>query len=283
MHEKAVEMEKKAEKKLKAFFGGSSKHEEAGEMYNKAANFYKIDRLFGLAAAAYEKAAACYGRTESKHEVVSALVEASTAYKKVSVPNAIRCLEQAIAMELEEGRIQSASRYEKTVAELSESEGNMDAALEHFQRAADLFRGEESQSAASACLLKVATIAAQHKEDFGRASNIFEQLASQSLENHLTKWGARENYLKGGLCRLAMGDPIGARQSIQVYMDQDVSFPDTRECKLLLAVLDAWDKMDAEAFTAAVFEYDQISKLDQWKTQILLKVKNMIKAAENPT
>jgi len=37
------------------------------------------------------------------------------------------------------------------------------------------------------------------------------------------------------------------------------------------AILDAWDKQDVDAFTEAVFQFDQITKLDAWKTQILLK------------
>lgn len=36
--------------------------------------------------------------------------------------------------------------------------------------------------------------------------------------------------------------------------------------------------MDVDAFTQAVVEYDSISKLDQWKTSILLRIKNSIKS-----
>jgi alpha-soluble NSF attachment protein len=33
---------------------------------------------------------------------------------------------------------------------------------------------------------------------------------------------------------------------------------------------------DVEAFTGAVFEFDQIMKLDNWKTNILLTIKRSI-------
>jgi len=280
---KALEMEKAAEKKSKAFFGGTSKHEEAGEMYMKAGNFYKIDKLWPQAAAAYEKAAASFRKAESAHDVVNAMGEAANSFRKFSIADAVRLLTDMLVLEVDAGHLQAAARGEKTIAEMLEGDGNMEGALQHYQRAADFFRGEESNSAASACLLKVAQIAAQHKEDYGMACNIYEEQARKALENHLTKWSARDHYLKGGLCRLAMGDPVGARQTIQRYMDEDITFSETRECKLLNAIVDAWDKMDVEAFTACVFEFDQISKLDQFKTQILLKVKNMIKAGENPT
>ena len=33
---------------------------------------------------------------------------------------------------------------------------------------------------------------------------------------------------------------------------------------------------DSEAYTAAVVEFDQVTKLDNWKTNILLKIKRSI-------
>jgi len=38
-------------------------------------------------------------------------------------------------------------------------------------------------------------------------------------------------------------------------------------------------KRDVEAFTNAVFEYDQICKLDKFKTSLLLRIKTNLKDA----
>ena len=46
-------------------------------------------------------------------------------------------------------------------------------------------------------------------------------------------------------------------------------------------LVDAIVANDQEAFTAAVVEYDQVMKLDNWKTAILLKIKRTI--AEEPS
>jgi alpha-soluble NSF attachment protein len=62
--------------------------------------------------------------------------------------------------------------------------------------------------------------------------------------------------------------------------NQDVSFSDTRECTLLKELLDAVDEGDVEKFTNAVFEFDQISKLDKWKTTILLRIKTHLNDME---
>jgi alpha-soluble NSF attachment protein len=43
---------------------------------------------------------------------------------------------------------------------------------------------------------------------------------------------------------------------------------------------DATENKDIEAFSAVLRDYDRLSKLDGWKTNILLKVKNAIAKAE---
>lgn len=63
---------------------------------------------------------------------------------------------------------------------------------------------------------------------------------------------------------------------MQKYSNQDVTFASTREAKFVNALLEAIEAGDLEAFTAAVFEFDQITKLDNWKTSILLKIKKEI-------
>lgn len=41
-------------------------------------------------------------------------------------------------------------------------------------------------------------------------------------------------------------------------------------------LIEAIEAGDLETYTAAVFEFDQVTKLDNWKTNILLKIKRGI-------
>lgn len=59
-------------------------------------------------------------------------------------------------------------------------------------------------------------------------------------------------------------------------MSQDPAFASTRECKFVNAIIDAIQAEDQQAFTGCVVEYDQVTKLDNWKTTILLKIKRTI-------
>jgi alpha-soluble NSF attachment protein len=61
----------------------------------------------------------------------------------------------------------------------------------------------------------------------------------------------------------------------------DTTYPSTRESKFINVLIEAIEDGDQEAFTAAVVEFDQIMKLDNWKTSILLKIKRGIQDQED--
>jgi alpha-soluble NSF attachment protein len=80
------------------------------------------------------------------------------------------------------------------------------------------------------------------------------------------------SYLK----RCVDQDHITAKRNIGKYSALDTTFTSTREARFLNAIIDAFEAGDQQEFTAAVVEYDQVTKLDNWKTSILLKIKRGI-------
>lgn len=52
----------------------------------------------------------------------------------------------------------------------------MEKAIQHYEQASDYFRGEENNSSANKCLLKVAMFAAQ-MENYEKAIQIYEQVS----------------------------------------------------------------------------------------------------------
>jgi alpha-soluble NSF attachment protein len=78
-------------------------------------------------------------------------------------------------------------------------------------------------------------------------------------------------------------DYVSARRNLERYGQADNTFPSTREAKFVKALLEALEQGDEEAFTGVVFEYDQVTKLDNWKTAILLNIKKGIQQAPGLT
>jgi len=280
--DKAEEIMKSADKKLKGFtfFGGSSKWEEAAEMFTKAANLFKMSKKWDRAGEAYTKAAECHLKLQSKHEAATNYIAASNCYKKSNVAEATMCLKQAIEFYTDEGRFSIAAKHQKELAELYEAESDLENAISSYQLSADYYEGEGSTSSANQCLLKVALFSAQ-LERYDKAIELYEQVASGSIDNNLLKWSVKEYFLRAGLCHLAKADIVSAERALERYQDMDATFSSQRECKFLQELVNAYKGYDVEAFTGAVVEFDSISKLDSWKTSILLKIKNSIKEEDS--
>jgi alpha-soluble NSF attachment protein len=68
-------------------------------------------------------------------------------------------------------------------------------------------------------------------------------------------------------------DLVTCQRLLQSFAQKDVTFPSTREAKFAQHVMDACEQGDVEAFQEAVFNYDQVTKLDNWKTGVLLRIK----------
>lgn len=84
--EKPEELIAKAAKKKKSIFFKQQANEDAAELYQQAANKYKISRQHLEAGKAYENAAKCLIiANSSKFDIASQYLEAAKVYKLVSV------------------------------------------------------------------------------------------------------------------------------------------------------------------------------------------------------
>ena len=73
---------------------------------------------------------------------------------------------------------------------------------------------------------------------------------------------------------------VATQRALASYQELDQTFQGTREHQLLMDLAGAVEQADAESFADRLFQYDQLSKLDKWKTTILLRVKNGIEEKE---
>ncbi|KAM9441345.1 N-ethylmaleimide-sensitive factor attachment protein, alpha a [Clarias gariepinus] len=260
--------------------GSSSKAEEACDMYTRAANMFKMAKNWRAAGDAFCKAAKVHLKTQSKHNAAISFVNASNAYRKSDPQEAIKCLSRAIDINTDMGHFTTAAKHHITVAEIYESELlDMDKAVVHYKQAGDYYKGEESTSAANKCLLKVALYAAQC-EQYQKALQIFEEIGIYCMDNTLLKYGAKDHFFKAALCHFCV-DMLNAKLALQRYEGMFPAFSDSRECKLVKKLLDAHEEQDADAYANAVKEFDSITRLDQWHTTMLLRIKRTIQEDES--
>lgn len=266
-----------AEKALKRFsiFSSSSKFEDACEFYQKAGNAYKVAKKWQEAGDVFAKCVDLQNKLSSPHEAATFAVEAANCHAKVNPHEAISFYRSAISQYCEIGRFGSAAKLTKQIAETFERDGNMEEAVENYRQASDYFIGENQKSQSNQCLLKVAELSAQ-MERYEAAIDIYEGVAGSCLESNLLRFNAKGYYFQAALLILCTGDYVRMTNRLESWKDLDYTFGASRECKFLEDVTKACEEYDADSFTDAVFNYDSVSKLDAWKTTMLLRVKNSI-------
>ncbi|KAF3824604.1 hypothetical protein GH733_009938 [Mirounga leonina] len=255
----------------------------------------------GWAAAgnAFCQAAKLHMQLQSKHDSATSFVDAGNAYKKADPQEAINCLNAAIDIYTDMGRFTIAAKHHITIAEIYETElvdiekvsqgtvppqagyeardcrqgsghlGKRKTSV-RLRRLPQLWR----QISANKCLLKVAAYAAQ-LEQYQKAIEIYEQVGANTMDNPLLKYSAKDYFFKAALCHFIV-DELNAKLALEKYEEMFPAFTDSRECKLLKKLLEAHEEQNSEAYTEAVKEFDSISRLDQWLTTMLLRIKKSI-------
>lgn len=276
---KADDYRRQAEKKLKNVFGGlfgsTSKYEDAAELFEKAANNYKLAKCGADCAEMYEKLAECHVKMDSKYEAASALVEAAKAGSKQNPAKSQELLQRAVDMYTDMGRLNMAARQLREIGETNEKSGQKPEAMKFYTQAADLFETEGSNSDATKCKLKIAEISAELGK-YHKAAELFEEAAKRAVENNLLKFSARGYLLQAGICLLCVMSPDDLEIKLDKYRDIDLQFAGSREATLLEQLLEAMQGQDDQKFATALAEYDTVTRLDAWKTKILLEAKRRI-------
>ncbi|KAK7320566.1 hypothetical protein VNO77_30168 [Canavalia gladiata] len=276
---RAEDFENKAEKKLSGWGLFGSKYDDAADLFDKSANSYKLAKSWDKAGSTYIKLANCNLKLDSKHEAAQAYVDAAHCFKKTNVNEAISCLDNAVNILCDIGRLSMAARYFKEIAELYESEQNIEQAVVYYEKSADFYENEEVTTSANQCKQKVAQFSAQ-LEQYQKSIEIYEEIARQSLNSNLLKYGVKGHLLNAGICQLCKGDVIAITNALERYQDLDPTFSGTREYRLLADIAAAIDEEDIGKFTEVIKEFDSMTPLDSWKTTLLLRVKEKLKAKE---
>uniref|UniRef100_A0A663F845 Alpha-soluble NSF attachment protein n=1 Tax=Aquila chrysaetos chrysaetos TaxID=223781 RepID=A0A663F845_AQUCH len=281
----ALQLLAEADKKVRGsqsffagLFGGSSRIEEACDIYARAANMFKMAKNWSAAGNAFCQAAQLHLQLQSKHDAATNFVDAGNAFKKADPQEAINCLIRAIEIYTDVGRFTIAAKHHISIAEIYEMELVDIEKVNGREPCPELSRLSFPHSSANKCLLKVATYAAQ-LEQYQKAVEIYEQVGTSAMDSPLLKYSAKEYFFKAALCHFCI-DMLNAKLAVQKYEEMFPAFTDSRECKLVKKLLDAHEEQNIDSYTDAVKEYDSISRLDQWLTTMLLRIKKTIQGEE---
>lgn len=219
---------------------------------------------------------------DSPEEAANTLVEAFKSYKLESPSDAARCLEKSIAMFVKRGQFRRGANFKADLGELYENElQDVNNAISSYEDAADWYTGDSASALANKFSLKAADLYCDETiKKYSKASQTYERIAKESLNNNLAKWSLKEYFLKAVLCRLADGNDYASADAILTrFLQWDPSFASTRECEFSKSLIKAVQECDADAIATASRKFDQFSRLDAMKVRILNTVKSNLKEA----
>ncbi|MEW5307248.1 MAG: hypothetical protein WDW38_002510 [Sanguina aurantia] len=277
---KGDEFMKQGQKKVKSFGFFGSKWEEAADLFEKAANNYKLAKCWMECCEAYERLSECHMKLESQYEAATSLVEGAKAAARANPAKSNQLLQRAVGMYTDMGRLNMAARQLKDIGENNEKAGLKAEAIAFYEKAADLFEAEkEGSSEATKCKLKIAEFQADLGK-FREAAALFEAVAKLAVENNLLKYSARGYLLNAGICLLCYANVEELSRKMDSYRDIDLQFERSREETLLEALVEAFRQQDEKMFATSLAEFDGVTRLDAWKTRILLEGKKRISDME---
>ncbi|SCV02059.1 LAMI_0G15500g1_1 [Lachancea mirantina] len=265
-------------------FGASDsyRYEEAADLYVEAANLYRLRKELDTAGATFLDAAECQQKAGNDDEAGNTFVEAFKAFKSGSSPfKAAQALSKAIEIFTRRGQFRRGANFKFELAEILESDlQDYPGAMEAYETAADWYAQDQALALANKSYLKCADLKALDAK-YIDACDIYRKVIQNSLGNRLSQWSIKEYYLKLVLCYMAADDQVAAQKSLNEAVSEDSNFASSREHELLTALIECYSAGDVEHFSAKVYEFDRYSKLDKWKTTVLLKIKDSMASADD--
>ncbi|KAH6621283.1 soluble NSF attachment protein [Chaetomium sp. MPI-SDFR-AT-0129] len=281
-------LEDKARKALQGASGGFSffsnkeeKYQNAADLYVQAANAYRIERLNKEAGDCFKAAAEIHRNyLNEPDDAANQMIDAFKVYRKDYPEEAIKCIVSAIERYKQKGNFRRAASHLENAAELLEEMHDTKRAIQFYSDAGTFYDDDNAKALGNKNWLKVADLSGLNG-DYLTAMKLYEKVADASLDNHLMKYSIKDYWLKAGICALASGDIVTAKRNLETYQAKDPTFSGQRECRLLVDLVDALEQKDEVTFGDKLFEYNQMSPLDAWKMQLLVKVKNDLDEAAN--
>jgi alpha-soluble NSF attachment protein len=157
--------DKKAGSSTGWFSSSSTKFEEAGDLYQQAANSFKLEKLFREAGDAFSKEAECREKCKETNDAANAWWNAAKAYKRgfpdralIGYPSslyrslsvlvhsvAIQALSQTVTHLTQAGRFRQAADREKEIAQIYlQDQNDLRRACESFVRAGEWYAQEDA-------------------------------------------------------------------------------------------------------------------------------------------
>ena len=265
-------LENQAKQKLQGMGWFGNKYADAADLYLQAANQYIIDKQMDKATEMYEFAYNNYMQAKMEEDAYQVIQSMLKILKKDSATagedKLLLYTDKLIQHLLQKGRFHMAANFAK---QLAEAHHDNNIKIKYYLKAGEWYEQEDAKALGMKCF-HLHALALVTDKQYELALAKMEYIASNALSDNLQKYMVKE-YLFVALMIAMNLDVLLLNQKLQEYSNMDPSFVQSREYKCIEQLASALEEGDSEQFSTVLRQYDQMSKLDDMKTNLLLSVK----------
>ncbi|XBW35231.1 hypothetical protein QEN19_000794 [Hanseniaspora menglaensis] len=263
-------------------------YEEAIDLYVQAAKLYRLGT--GSGKQDYSKAASCYVKAadvsfellQNFNEAAMNFVEGYKLYKMdQEFEFAIKCLKKGIdCFTVKMGQFRRAANYQFELGEILELQlQDYSEAGRAYKMAGDWYLQDNALQLSNKCYLKYADLLSlqnNSENDIFDSIKTYKKLVENSLSKNTNTWGLKDYYLKIGLLQLVLTDTVAAERTLEEAQQKLNDDKDSKEFQLLEKLIECYKEQDLDLMSQSLMQFDKFQKLDNWKTTILLKIKESL-------
>ncbi|EPY34005.1 alpha-soluble NSF attachment protein [Angomonas deanei] len=206
------------------------------------------------------------------------------AAKAGDVAGAVSLMSKAVDLYDKKQKYQNAGKVCAELGDLTEGK----EAMKWLDQAVRYYKAQGSKVTAQEIVNKMADVKARGG-DYQGASEMYEKLGREALEDPLARGGARKLFFNALLAQFAAMTPdnvmegAGAlEERFNEFQELDVQFNvHTREHMLITAMIDAVLNEDIDGLEAAVADFDNIVPLDATRQKMILRAKAALRGRVN--
>lgn len=268
---------KEAEGKLRGWFGKD--YEGAMALFTTAGAQYKMGKDYTRAGEAYKRAGDCAVKMKDTFAACSLYTDAANAYKKVNMEKASQVASVAVELFVDTNRLESAAKLMKDLADSLKEDGRGRDAVPFYEKAIQYYKAADRKAQVTAIQLALGEVLGMG-DDFAGALEKYERVAKEMVGGPL-QFQAQNTFLRAMLCRLAMvhndnrlEKSLECQEALERYLTMDIYLKGTREADFLQLMVESVTDCDIEKFECGVSLLQDINKLNEWSTHVLLVVKH---------
>lgn len=253
---------------------------EAGDLYMKASDFFKIQNNFKNAGFTYIRATECYLKNKDEHSANKAYLQAARIFRGIDDKLSLECYQRVIEFSLNNGDFYAVGGCYQEIAEFLE-QINLKSSLENYNQAARFFAlstiGRRSRTK---CLEKIVF----HKslqEDYNEVIKILEDLICSSGKGDYKIFIAREYTFQILLTRFVQGDIVAISKDIYHYQQHDPQITGTHKFNFLNKLYATIESRNYDQYLSLCHNFKKTNNLTKWEEMMIDRIIAKFSLTEN--